>query len=148
MEENTKRIVEINGVKMEVDMRHAKIVHSNMKVGDRVKLLKPEYGGTMKVYPGVIVGFEDFQQLPTIVLAILDSDYSGAKLSFFYYNAKAEGCEMVPQVDDYINFDSNGTVQRMDEAILAKEREKEDLVKRKEYFLANFQAYFKDGIKA
>lgn len=36
MEEN-KKIIEVNGIKMEIDLREAKIIN-NYKVGDSVKL--------------------------------------------------------------------------------------------------------------
>lgn len=41
-----RRIVEINGVKIEVDMRTAKRVDS-FRVGDNVKVLDKDYNGTI-----------------------------------------------------------------------------------------------------
>jgi hypothetical protein len=57
-------IIEIGGVKLEVDLRSAKRI-DELKIGSRVKCLqKPSYG-EMKTLPGVIVGFEPFPSLPT-----------------------------------------------------------------------------------
>lgn len=140
--EDNKRIVEINGVKMEVDLRHAKVIHQDLKVGTKVKLLKKEYGDNMKVFPGVVVGFEDFQSLPTIVVAYLDVDYSGAALKFFYFNAKAESSELIPAVEDYTMFEKDGVVEALDRGIEAKKVELEELNRKKAYFLKHFNAYF------
>lgn len=70
MNDQNKRVIEINGVKLEVDMRYAKRV-DELRVGSKVKVLNKEYS-SYKVYPGVIVGFEEFDNLPTIVVAYLE----------------------------------------------------------------------------
>lgn len=62
--DNQKTIVEINGIKLEVDLRTAKRVEE-YKVGDMVKVLKKEYGDSYKSYAGMIVGFDAFVALPT-----------------------------------------------------------------------------------
>lgn len=122
MDEN-KRIVEINGVKMEVDLRHAKVIHQDLKVGAKVKLLKKEFGDSMKVYAGVVVGFEDFQTLPTIVVAYLNVSYNEAKLEFFYFNSKSEAAELIPAAEDYTMFEKDGVVETMDRARRLREQE-------------------------
>lgn len=45
--EEYKKIVEINGIKMEVDMRHAKTIDT-YKIGDRVKVLVKQYSDTYR----------------------------------------------------------------------------------------------------
>ena len=51
--------IEINGVKMDVDMRHAKVRKTeSLKVGDRVKLLQKKYGNSYEVNAGVVIGFD------------------------------------------------------------------------------------------
>ena len=80
MEEQT-RIVEIGGIKVEVDLRNCKVIE-NYKVGDQVKVLKKKYSDSYETFPGVIIGFDDFQNLPSILIACLKADYSGQKLNF------------------------------------------------------------------
>jgi len=58
--ENEKRIIEINGIKMEVDLRTAKRIDT-FKVGDPVKILDCTYS-TPQIYAGVIVGFAEFNK--------------------------------------------------------------------------------------
>jgi hypothetical protein len=53
MSEETKRVIEINGVKMEVDMRYAKRV-DELRIGSRVKVLIKEYS-SYKIYLGVSI---------------------------------------------------------------------------------------------
>ena len=40
-----KRIIEINGVKLEVDLSQARVVE-NYRIGDNVKILQNEYGSS------------------------------------------------------------------------------------------------------
>ena len=61
----TKKIIEINGVKMEVDLRHATQIHTEIKIGSKVKVLHKQHGG-QNIYHGVVCGFENFVDLPTI----------------------------------------------------------------------------------
>ena len=80
MSEQEKTIIEVGGVKLEVDMRYARRVDT-LRVGDRVKCLVKKYGNTHETYPGVVVGFEPFPSLPSIVVAYLDtSSYNGDTL--------------------------------------------------------------------
>lgn len=99
MTENTKHIIEINGVKMEVDLRHATQVYNELRIGSKVKVLSKEYSGH-EVYHGVIVGFENFPSLPTIEVCYFKSNYGEPELKFASINTKsAEKFEIVPALD-------------------------------------------------
>lgn len=135
-------IVEINGVKMEVDLRHAKIVHENLRVGTKVKVLtKNDYSGP-SVYAGVIVGFEPFPSLPTIIVAYIDTSFTGG-LKFAYINSKsAEKWEIVPSLDDELPLAKNDVLAQFDRQIEQKEAELRDLNAKRDFFLRHFNAYF------
>ena len=61
--ESEKTIIEVNGVKLEVDMRTARRIEE-IRIGSPVKLLtKVTYGGN-KVHPGIVISFEPFKDLP------------------------------------------------------------------------------------
>ena len=78
-----KRVVEINGVKMEVDLRSATTQEVNTyKVGDQVKVLIKDYS-SWKDYPGTIVGFDNFKQRPTIIIAYLERYNSDIRFAYF-----------------------------------------------------------------
>ena len=59
--------VDVNGVTIELPGRRA-VANYHMRIGDRVKVLINGYSGA-EVFPGVVIGFEPFKQLPTIVIA-------------------------------------------------------------------------------
>jgi hypothetical protein len=142
-------LIEINGVKMEVDLRHAKIVHENLRVGSKVKLLeKSGYGGGASVWPGVIVGFEPFPTLPTIIVAYMDTGYSGG-LKFAHVNSKsADKWELVPSIDDELPLAKGDVLSRFDREIEKKQAEKDELERQRDFFLRNFNAYFEHFSKA
>ena len=87
-----KRIIEVNGVKMEIDLRNAKVVE-NYKVGDYVKVLIKEYN-SYKSYIGNIIGFDNFEKTPTIVIAYLKNEYSSSTIDFVYYNSTSVDVEL------------------------------------------------------
>ena len=142
MDNNTKRIVEIEGIKVEVDLRTAKRV-DELRIGSKVKvLITTSYGGP-QVWPGVVVGFEPFQKLPTIVIAYIESQYSKAELKFLHYNAKSkEGHEIVAAADDVLDLDREMIFAHFAREIATKEKEIEIVKERRAYFERHFQQYW------
>ncbi len=139
--ENT--IVEINGVKMEVDLRHARIVHENIKVGSKVKLLvKNDYSGPV-VYAGVVVGFEPFNSLPTIIVAYVKDGYNDSGLNFAHVNAKsADKYDLVPSLDDELPIKKEDVLAQFDRKIDKVRAELETAESQRDYFLRHFNRYF------
>lgn len=87
---DTKKIIEVNGVKMELDARTASVSSvDTYRVGDSVTLLLSEqsYGSAKrtKVLPGVIVDFANFTGNPTIIVCYLTDDYN-PELKMAYIN--------------------------------------------------------------
>ena len=110
MSQNTT-IIEINGMKLEVDLRQAKRIET-LKVGSPVKVLVKGYDG-YKVHAGTVVGFEPFASLPTIIVAYLDIDYTSANLKFIHFNAQSKDIEIVHSVDgDLVDIDRGSIVER------------------------------------
>lgn len=134
-----KRIVEINGVKVEVDLRTAKRVDS-FSVGDNVKVLDKNYSG-YKVKPGIIVDFAEFKELPTMVIAVFEegSWSTAPSISFIYYNKEtAENVEIVPSSKDEITLTKDGVVEKFEREIQKKKNEWTDLQNQLEYFKKHF----------
>jgi len=137
-----KHVIEINGIKMEVDLRHAKRIDM-MRVGDRVKVLVKQYGNEYKISAGTIIGFEPFKELPTIIVAYLDVTYNEAAVKFLYFNSASKDVDIVAAVDDdALDVNKAGVLAQMDRAIQKKEDEVADLRLKREFFLANFRAYW------
>jgi hypothetical protein len=136
-----KTQIEINGVKFEVDMRHATRIDT-LRVGDRIKVLVKKYQD-YAIYPGVVVGFENFAAMPSILVAYMDVSYSGAGLSFVTFNSSTKDVEIVKSIDDdQLELNREDIIQKMDRDIAAKEIELEAVQAKKAFFIAKFGQYF------
>jgi len=134
------RVVEIGGVKVEVDLRTAKRV-DQFRVGDRVKVLTKEYGG-WKSNHGVIVAFDDFVNLPSITVCYIESGYK-ASLQFATLNAESKDLEITACNDDVL-VDKGEVVARLQKEIDELQLKIADIERKRDYFLARFGAWFKD----
>jgi len=130
-------IIEINGIKMEVDLRTAKKIET-YKIGDNVKVLIKEYSNYAS-YPGVIIGFDGFAQLPTITVCYLKTGYN-AEVKFIYVNSQTTDIEIV-HMTDADKMELNLAPEQLDREILKKEAEIADLKAKKSYFLENFNRH-------
>jgi hypothetical protein len=134
-------VIEINGVKLEVDLRSARRVE-NIKVGTRVKVLHKEYSA-YKVAHGIVVGFEPFEKLPTIIVACVQITYNETKIEFIYYNAETKDVEIVVAIDDdKAAIDRDDVIAQMDKQISTKRNEIAEIENRKSYFLSKFATYW------
>lgn len=137
--ENGMTIIEINGVKMEVDLRHAKMVHENIRVGSKVKLLEKSEYGSNEVHPGVVVGFEPFVDQPTIIVAYIKVTYNDAPLKFAFVSAATvKKWSLVPSVDDHLPLVKTDVIKQFDREIEKKKHEIKEIEERKAYFLRHF----------
>ncbi|OQB66343.1 MAG: hypothetical protein BWX92_04125 [Deltaproteobacteria bacterium ADurb.Bin135] len=136
-----KQIIEIKGVKMEVDLREATTIET-FKVGDKVKVLIKRYSDNYNVYSGIIAGFVMFKELPTIVVAYLETSYNSAELKFTNINSKTEDIEIAAATDFDIPWEKANVLEVMDKAIEKKKEEVRDLEMKKDYFLKCFGKFF------
>lgn len=137
----SKTIIEVNGVKLEVDLRHAKRV-DELRVGDRVKVLTKGYSD-YSVHAGTIIGFEPFANLPTIIVAYVEKSYQKAEIKFVHFNAQSKDVELVKAIDDdAIDIDKTNVVQQLDAEIAKLRDQIGEIERRKQYFLDNFKAYW------
>ena len=141
--ETATTIIEINGVKMEVDLRHAKIVHENIKVGSKVKLLEKSAYSAPSVHPGVVVGFEPFTDLPTIIVAYVKIGYGEGGLNFAYINAQSvEKWDMVPSLDDELPINQADVLGSFEREAAKSRAVLNDIEAKRDYFLRHFNQYF------
>ncbi len=146
MEKQTT-VIEINGVKLEVDLRTAKRI-DQLKIGSRVKCLVKKYSD-FATYPGVIVGFEPFKGLPSIVVAYLDVNYSSADLIIKTFNSETKDFEVVADLDNNaLEVNKADIVSKFERDIAKKQLELEEVQSRKAFFLQNFGTYFSDSNSA
>jgi len=135
-------IVDINGVKIDVDLREAKSICS-VKIGSRVKVLHNDAYNN-DVYPGVVVGFEQFPSLPTIVVAFLENKYGKAELKMISFNDKTKHYEMIVSEDQgtAMEVDRGYVMKQFQEKINTKLAEIESLKDSMKYFDDKFGEYF------
>ena len=132
-----KRIVEIGGVKMEVDLRYVREIEE-YRIGDNVKVLIKSYGETFNSYAGTIIGFDNFKERPAILIAYLKYN----EIEFLTFTADTKETEICPMVDNWIAVDKGSVLDQMDRKITSAEATVRDLKAQREYFLRNFGKYF------
>ena len=147
MNDKQTTIIEVNGVKLEVDLRTAKRI-DELKIGSRVKCLVKKYD-SFATYPGVVVGFDPFPSRPTIVVAYLENGYGSSGLTFKSFNADTKDFEIVADLDNNaMEVNKSSIIQNFDREIDKKKLELQELEQRKQFFLDNFGVYFADQIPA
>lgn len=135
-----KRIVEIDGVKIEVDLRTAKRIDT-FSVGDNVKVLCKEYNDQYKVKPGIITDFANFKEKPTIVVAVFNegSWSSSPNVEFIYiYEGMDDKYEIVYADDEELKLTKDGVVEKFEREIQKKRNEAQDLQNQLDYFIKHF----------
>ena len=140
MSEETTKIIEINGVKFEVDGRTATMREiSNVKVGSKVKVLKDD-----TVYHGTVIGFDPFPDKPVVIICYISegSYWSSPSLQFLYYKHDSKEKVVVSPDDDGPSLEKESVVLQFDKEIEKKRREIEELEDKKDYFLRNFASYW------
>ncbi len=137
------KIIEINGIKMELDERTAMIQKiDTFKVGMPVKILHAEYSHTNPTIKfAVIVGFDQFKALPTITVAYLD--YS--EIKYAYINASSKH-ELLAVENHDLAMEKTWVIDRMQDRIVKKEQELADEKTKMKVFIEMFGKYFKDGM--
>ena len=141
------KIIEIGGIKMEVDMRHAVKVEY-YKVGTNVRLLKKSssYGNEKyETYGGVIVGFDQFEKQPSILIAYIESSYGDTEIKFLTYNNQTKDVEICVADSSFIPFKKSTVLEMLSNKIAGAEQELLEAKAKKDYFVKNFDKYFKDA---
>ncbi len=136
-----KQIVEVNGIKLEIDMRYAKKIE-NYKVGDNVKVLIKSYEDTYQNHPGVIVGFDQFGKLPTIVVCYVDISYHSAEIKFININANTKDHEIVHMLDHEKHIDKKRAIDLLNNMVLKSESDLTEIKRKRQYFIDKFDQHF------
>lgn len=139
-ENNEKTIIEINGVKLEVDMRYARRIDT-FKIGDPVRVLVKQWTDKYEPFYGTIIDFACFKKLPTITIAYLNK----SDLNFAYLNEKSTAdIEVIPVTLEELKIDRKTIIDGLNDKI----RETEEALRKanavKEIFLRKFGQVFQD----
>ena len=140
------KLVEINGIKLEIDERTARTIDS-YKVGDPVKVLIKSYGDSYTVYNGVIVGFADFAELPCIeVMYASGASYDSDTLKFVTLNAKSADVQIAPLSEAEMVLDKENIMEKFDRAIREAHNKVDDLERKRAYFDKKFAPAFETQV--
>jgi len=134
--EETHRIVEIGGIKVELDLRTAKVIET-YRVGDPVRLLlKPEYSTDYKICPGFLIGLYPFKDLSSICVAYVDGETWGSTpaIKFVYINSKSKH-EIAPMAEAEVPGVLKNAQELFTAAIDKKARELFELEQQRDFFL-------------
>jgi len=136
------RIVEVGGIKLEIDERTARTIEQ-YRVGEPVKCLVQAYGDKYDLYPGVIIGFADFAELPTIEVMYANTTFNATDPFIIKaINAKTTGIEIAPMQELELLMDRQGMMVKFDAAIRKMETDLSDMMAKREYFDTHFAAVF------
>lgn len=134
-----KQIVEINGVKLEVDMRTARRV-SNFRIGDPVRLLVKSYS-SWDSFPGVLVGFDEFKNRPGIRVAYVN--HGEVKIQVIHKDV--DDVEICPVDPAACHIEKSSVVDRMTREINKAEIALEEKRQNLSYFESQFGVWFEAG---
>ena len=134
-----KRIIEIDGMKVEIDLESARRIDT-FHIGDNVRVLD-KTSSTVKVKNGIITAFNNFKDEPCITVAMFDGgDYwNKPSIKFIYIHSGMDNeYEIVLASDDEIRLSKEGVIQRFEQEIAKKQHEVDDLKDQLEYFKTYF----------
>ena len=137
-----EREIEIDGVKVAVDMRTVKKIDV-YRVGDNVKLLKKSCD-TYYTYSGVIVDFVNFKELPAIVVAYFKQDYSGTSIEFVTITKDTKDIEIAPCLPHELSLNKNRVIDKFNYEIEQQQHKVDELKAKRDYFLENFGKFFEE----
>jgi hypothetical protein len=133
---NTQQI-ELKGHTFEVQTQA--VVTSTIRIGDKLRILKKSTYSEPKVYDGVVVGFEPFKDLPSIVIAYFENEtYSSPDLKFLVWNEKTKDCEITQAIADPLK----NNARMFDKAMQAKAAKLRMEAQEIDHKLAYFRAHF------
>ena len=141
MENENLKIIEINGIKMQIDMRNAKVIEE-YKVGDSIKVLIKSYNDNYHSYIGTIIGFDDFEKTPTVVIAYLKTEYSSASIEFLYYNSQTKDAEITALNDWDLPLTKSEVLKQFHREQAKKDQELKELIQKERIFEKLFGKYF------
>ena len=139
---DTKQIIEVNGVKLEVDLRTARRIEE-LQIGSRVKVLTKVYNGT-EVHPGIVVGFEPFPSKPTIIVAYVKASYNDVGLHTVSYNVDTKDVELVASIDDDFSVSKGEVLGWFRRERQKAEQQLREIDAKEQFFLDRFAAYWRD----
>lgn len=146
MENEFIREIEIDGIKVAVDMRTVKKIDT-YRIGDNIKVLKKNYDN-YQTYSGVIIDFVNFKERPAIVIAYFDQSYSGTDIRFETITKDTKDIEIAPCLPHELSINKNRVIDKFNYEIEQQQHKVDELKAKRDYFLENFGKFFEGGDNA
>lgn len=139
------REIDVNGVKVEVDMRYARRIDT-FKVGDTVKVLDKRNDHN-DLRTGVITDFANFKDLPTIMVAVYKtgSYWEKPNIEFIPYNSETTGIEIVGVSAEEVIVSKDTIVDHFNDEIIKARNQLNDLIVKRDTFIKYFGGTRKDN---
>lgn len=137
------REIEIDGIKVAVDMRTVKKIDT-FKIGDNVKVLMKNYND-YRVYSGVIVDFVNFKERPAIVVAYFEQSYLGVDIKFETITKDTKDLEIAPCLPHELSINKDRVIDKFNYEIEKQQHVVDELKAKRDYFLDNFGKFFETG---
>lgn len=135
------KIVDIKGVKIQIEAPQAKIIE-NYRIGDTIKILIKEYSDSWTSYPGIIVGFDDFDELPTIIICYISNYYSTPEIKTAYFHEKCDKIEITKCCAYELSFDYEAILDALNNDLKEKQIKAEEVKAKINYFMRHFGEKF------
>jgi hypothetical protein len=117
-------------------------VIESFKVGDRVKCLVKGYSDYQTRY-GIIVDFNEFQSLPTIVVAYIENNYSDFDVKIVNVNSQSkDAVQIVPMDKLEIGISRSDLEETVSRQLEAKRQEIRKLEEKQKYVMTVFKNHF------
>lgn len=139
--------MEISGIKVSIPEKPA-VEYDTYKIGDPIKVLKKpaSYSTEYKSYPGVVIGFDEFKILPTLVIAYIDKGYSEVKVEFVYLNSQTKDIEICRSEPHDLKLEKEDIIRILDNEIKKHELSTMEAKQKKDYFVKYFNKLFADVV--
>ncbi|MFT8491517.1 hypothetical protein [Liquorilactobacillus satsumensis] len=135
------KTIDLNGKKFVIEEQKVTKVNE-FKIGDTVRILDKHYDPAT-INSGVIIEFLDFQDLPTIRVAVFTDSWGNTSLEYKNINDKSDNLEILPASPDELKIDMDIINGSLDSDIAKKQREVEELKHKKMFF----NKFFGNGLK-
>lgn len=115
-----------------------------VRIGDRVKIMKKTYDNKYQSYPGIVVSFDNFKDLPTFNIVYVDAQYNSCNIIMVAYNESTTDYKVcfVPNDSKELDIDKTMILKYFEKAIETKKNELSDLMYKMSYFEKNFGKFF------
>lgn len=140
------REIEIDGIKVEVDLRSVKKIDV-FKIGDNIKVLKKEYE-RFETYSGVIVDFVAFKERPAIVVAYFKPEYYTVDIQFETITKDTKGIEIAPCLPHEMTINKDRVIDKFNYQIDQEQHKVDELKAKRDYFIKNFSKFFEETQEA